>query len=106
MTEDEAKTKWCPFARQATLQTEDHYGTTQPAGPVANRWVAGPHSGGRKPKSRITLCMASACMAWRRSVAMFDRSTGEPAVPGVAAIGDLEPRYTSHGYCGLAGSPQ
>ena len=76
MTEDEAKTKWCPTAGASRFNRQDE------------------------------LCMASGCMAWRRNVAMFDRMTGEPAIPGVAAIGDLEPRYTSHGYCGLAGAPQ
>lgn len=89
-------TKWCPFARAplATAAGEVVNG----ASVVYRRASGGPDA--------ASLCIASACMAWRRNVAMFDRMTGEPAIPGFAAIGDLEPRYTSRGYCGLAGSPQ
>ncbi len=49
MTEEDAKTKWCPFAR-----------TAQPA---AN----GPYSANRKADGSFgaSSCIASACMAWR-----------------------------------------
>lgn len=52
MTEDEAKTKWCPFVR-AVLP-----GTTLPAG---NRGVGPDGTEGVKGAR----CIASACMAWR-----------------------------------------
>ena len=92
MTEDEAKTKWC-----------FHF-TASHTNPRAREWVEGDAE--VQTGAFVYACIGSACMAWRRNVAMFDRMTGEPAVPGVAAIGDLEPRYTSRGYCGLAGAPQ
>ncbi|MFN3582938.1 hypothetical protein [Phenylobacterium sp.] len=90
MTEDEAKAKWCPFARVATLQTTDHYGTVMPAGPVANRWTAG-----SKPTERIALCIGSACMAWRESRDIATNS--ETGISRAVVLG---------GYCGLAGEPQ
>ena len=81
MTEDQAKTKWCPFTR------------------IYNRTATGTPTGS-------AYCLASACMAWRRQTVFIDRATNEPAVPGKAAIGDLELWYSNEGYCGLAGAPQ
>lgn len=93
MTEDEAKTKWCPFIR-ITPETENRHAVTnrelralEPTGPV------------------VTSCIGSACMAWR--------STGE-AMFRNAATGTLTDRdLTGHGewvrpsgFCGLAGVPQ
>lgn len=49
MTEDEAKTKWCPFAR---AQTED-----EPEAAVVNRAVGG-------KADYDCYCLGSACMAW------------------------------------------
>lgn len=49
MTEDEAKTKWCPFARALIWTT----------GPSLNRYD------GDENLERETCCLASACMAWR-----------------------------------------
>lgn len=76
LTEDEAKTKWCPDARGCVS-----------SGHVVNRrqylvWEDGEK---RAPVPDSTLCLGSACMAWRwgRTV---DEETGEP-----------------RGYCGKAG---
>lgn len=94
MTEDEAKTKWCPFARQ--MVSLDNTVTGSP------NEIA---SANRFHKGKVTLCLGSGCMAWRRQTVMIDRATGEPAIPGVTAIGALEERYSAHGFCGLAGQP-
>jgi len=91
MTEDEAKAKWCP---QAIVNNGSGYN--------ANREWEGKHDSVYLKRSR---CIASECMAWRRQTVMIDRATGEPAIPGVTAIGSLEERYSAHGYCGLAGVP-
>jgi len=88
VTEEEAKTKWCPFARC------DHNAT--------NRANPGPNAdmtAGWAP------CIASACMAWRKRTVLIVRMTGERAIPGVAAQGTTEERYSGEGYCGLAGAP-
>ena|SRR3569833_914816 len=96
VTEDEAKTKWCPFARRAVLVRDTE--TKQLTGVVAsgNRFVRSANN----PR-----CIASACMAWRgrqttefssRAEAAFRRD-GRRLSPGP---GDMD------GYCGLAGAPQ
>jgi hypothetical protein len=90
MTEDEAKTKWCPFAR-----TVEHGG-----------------AGTSMPRNRVVListepatvlienliginCIASACMAWVQ--------TDNEAPP--SKEGDPEPVYKPAGRCGLASRP-
>ncbi len=79
MTGDEAKTKWCPFAR---------VGSSAVAWPSANRDVV-PDAGPRSME-RLSRCIASACMAWRGRV-MTSMGSGE----------DYD-----EGYCGLAGKPE
>ena len=49
LTEDEAKTKWCPFVRASIYEAADNDVSGNRAGPLRE-------SGG---------CIASACMAWR-----------------------------------------
>jgi len=84
LTEEEAKTKWCPFARVAGRTTSDN------AAQGCNRnYTGGPDSGG--------LCIGSACMAWRWKA----RFGTDPVNPENCA--QLEPMY---GYCGLAGRPE
>ncbi len=85
LTEEEAKTKWCPFAR-CNGETEDHY-------PISNRGdVMMPRNDTFAEGFR---CLASECMAWR--------STDNKTFP--CAPGD-EPRPSEPaGYCGLAGKP-
>jgi hypothetical protein len=53
MTEDEAKTKWCPFAR--SLVTLDNN-----VGPVNMA------SANRFPKNEMATCLGSGCMMWWR----------------------------------------
>lgn len=77
LREDEAKTKWCPFARTFDgVQTE----TIAAAASVSRQNDGSPF----KP----CLCIASACMAWR----WIERLENQ----------DLE---DIRGYCGLAGRP-
>lgn len=67
MTEDEAKTKWCPQARVPMRAAEC----------ARNRG----YIDGKAFLPEGTLCIASACMAWRTT-------------------------SSQHGYCGLAGRPR
>lgn len=77
MTEDEAKTRWCPFIRIAPA-TESHHAVTNredralDIGPVT------------------TNCIGSSCMAWRWLAE-------QPIRNGVVA--------RTEGFCGLAGRP-
>lgn len=82
MTEDEAKTKWCPFARDSET--------------AGNRSQAAP--------DKIHFpCIASACMAWRW--------TGRTEIGREGYYGDeVMIRYEASvrggdGHCGLAGQP-
>jgi hypothetical protein len=74
-TEEEARTRWCPFAR------------TYDAPPAESAIVSGTNrqTGGAGDPCR---CLASACMAWRGLGEYFDPTKGH---------------YTERGYCGLAG---
>lgn len=80
MTEDEAKLRWCPFARVTDngCATNRHAGTKK----------------GKDGKPRIlrgnALCIASECMAWRWDE--WDANGGRQMTK-------------THGYCGLAGKP-
>lgn len=97
MTEDEAKTKWCPMARDT---------------------VEGMGSFNRKGTGKAvetTLCLGSACMAWRwaegRGAGPVEETTESPPpkrgegmrwyAGGPGRFG-LFPRL---GYCGLVGKP-
>ncbi|CAB4165151.1 hypothetical protein UFOVP833_31 [uncultured Caudovirales phage] len=95
MTEDEAKTKWCPFARQATVFSRE--GAT---GGTANR--DGPHHYG-VPNVE---CIASACMAWRwEDEDAYDQRLTE--WEDAANIGGVQrgPEPMRGGFCGLGGKP-
>jgi hypothetical protein len=83
MTEDEAKTKWCPFARVSLagtkLQISPH-----------NRAEA--DHGSRVdsvPNPPYARCLGSACMAWRWA---------QEPLPAV-----VDDAVEGRGYCGLAG---
>ncbi len=103
MTEDEAKTKWCPFANQGAVS--------------AFRIISAQGTG----SGAHTLCIGSACMVWRdRSpepmdlvaihVDPTDPSHGLMTVHRESAqinkwpiLSDPVPAGT--GFCGLAGAP-
>lgn len=79
MTEEEAKTKWCPFARTKTLKFSSEDGGVA----AANRDFDG------LPIDQLHSCMASACMAWRAFNLDAQMREGGPR----------------GGFCGLAGAP-
>lgn len=84
MTEEDARKKWCPFARVVPQEAD-----TYEMGPAGNRIQL---QRDRKTVSsgaiKTAMCLASACMAWRV------RRTGELRSPVYG------------GYCGLAGRPE
>ena len=88
MTEDEAKTKWCPFARCVAGKELLTGAQTSSETPTFNR-VALP-DGYTIPHG--AKCAASACMVWQWS-----------RTPGQAAL--HIPKAEAHGQCGLAGAP-
>lgn len=88
LTEDQARTKWCPHAVASHTDPRAGFRNDEPDG---------------VPKTFA--CIASGCMAWRKLTVWIDRATNEPAIPGVTAHGALEERYSDTGYCGLAGKP-
>mgnify|MGYP001565602939 CR=1 FL=1 len=77
LTEEEAKTKWCPFGR--FIPPGEH------EGPFKESWWAMSET-----PSANQRCIASGCMAWRTSL----------IAPKVA---DKE-RYITGGYCGAFGN--
>ena len=75
MTEEEAKTKWCPHNREEPRFVR-HVSEIHPHAP--NR------------------CIGSACMAWRNELGVKSYPDGSI---------DVQLKPTGHGYCGLAGKP-
>lgn len=86
MTEDEAKTKWCPFARDSeTAGNRVRYGA--PGEAVEDDY--------RTEAAAQFPCIASACMAWR-----WDGThVNDPDDPKA----DMVWSDRSYGHCGLAG---
>jgi hypothetical protein len=68
MTEEEAREKWCPFARTQVLQTDDD-GTVY--GAAVNRTILPAPQGIMSELVAGTQCIGSRCMAWQW-VGMFD----------------------------------
>lgn len=117
MTEEQAKTKWCPYAR--TLEFEE-FNTGPAVGASVNRAVgwaalAAQEVADIKPRHR---CIASECMAWRTvdKRLLLDVGTepggawvkrGEPVDSALPLeIGDKDQEWVlTGGYCGLAGAP-
>ena len=78
-TEDEAKTKWCPFTRPVFPQFQDC------GFQAGNRNYVKP---GEDQTTEQTRCIASACMAWRE-----------------IEYGQAYKGGKRLGYCGLVGKP-
>jgi hypothetical protein len=105
MTEDEAKTKWCPFVRQiGTLrnsQSNEVFATGS-----QNR---GHQMGGALHNC---MCIGSGCMAWRwnKDFALQEISTGKIQKAPLPASWDGSKHFSidvpseTEGFCGLAGT--
>jgi hypothetical protein len=124
MTEEQAKTKWCPYARTLAYDTFKNPATNEwePATASINR-EAGHYDKRGMETVQVSgrhRCIASECMAWRAvdKTAEWDVESGSPG-PGWVKVGEpkphpmpLEPGEMGQewrlvgGYCGLAGSPQ
>lgn len=78
MTEQEARKKWCPFARRGAVLDENYVAAVNRLSDMDN-W----------PK-----CIASDCMAWRWSEELDKGWAGKDGT-----------NKTNDGYCGLAGKP-
>ncbi len=97
LTEDEAKTKWCPFARVGNKSGRAH---------ASNRLAI-------QDSDKIDIpfnsfCIGSACMAWRQSQKRNpDWKPNHSFMSGpILHPDDEEPAHIpdeAHGYCGLAG---
>lgn len=96
MTEEDAKTRWCPFSRVSCS-----------GGPIEGNHAANRRATGGSISPEY-LCIASACMAWRW--ALVERTSDDSGQP-VETWPDLMPFHpkgtllTRHGICGLAGKP-
>lgn len=107
MTEDEAKLRWCPFARDSeTSGNRLRYGGYGES--VDPQY--GAKAAGEFP------CIASACMAWRWTDPANDTqytAEGVPAQgpewvrgPDKIVVKWDRPRLGRAGFCGLAGAPE
>ena len=81
LTEEEARTKWCPYIR---IHEQPPLGIGGPNMYAYNR----PHN-----MSSMT-CIASECMAWRMLI-----------IENKAREREFGPRVEPLGYCGLVGEP-
>ena len=96
MTEEEAKTKWCPHVRLACGESNKVF----PDLPVFNM-VAHPKGPGAMPNA--AKCIASACMAWRWDMkweSATEEGQGGDLVLRLKPLNG-KPRM---GWCGLAGN--
>jgi hypothetical protein len=87
MTEEEAKTKWCPFVR---------------AGSALGGYLSNRIEGNGVPS---TLCIGSACMAWRWGAMYTFGTEWNPNTGQPQAFPESMKVSTTEGYCGLAGKP-
>jgi hypothetical protein len=98
LTEEEAKTKWCPFARVAGT------GVAYASTPHAEAWPVTVNRGGQGERDEVC-CIASACMAWRWADEYRSSSGGCGSSDFLQAAGYPKP-YEQLGYCGIAGRPE
>ena len=82
LTEDEAKTKWCPHAVASHTDPRGH-------SKYKNERLGLPED------TFVHACIGSACMAWRWADGPHDDVDGDTRLDGTVA--------KAQGYCGLAG---
>lgn len=82
MTEDEAKTKWCPFVRRAF-----RFSAIDDLAVPVNRGAEGKIGGCQ--------CIASACIAWRWEIEFS--ASGRAKVSDEGYCGLVSLQYTSNG---------
>lgn len=104
MTEQEAKAKWCPFARVAVTLREESSGTFYAAAsanrvPISEAVAINGATDRLNPES--ARCLGSACMAWR-----WIKDGWTLDFEGVNAVFRRAKSGELHGYCGLAGEQQ
>jgi len=87
-TEQEAKTKWCPYANV--------YVAYQGTGAAGNRGL-----GDGQANTAKALCLASGCMAWRKVDQVGIGPNGEKRDRDM----DGRTRWVDRGYCGAFGAP-
>lgn len=89
MTEDEAKTKWCPqYQVNGGTDADDNRST---------RFL--PETKAYGPSLLNAKCIGSACMAWRWDRELWQLQTDEKGM----CLRKEDGIY--HGFCGLAGKP-
>jgi len=100
MTEDEAKTKWCPHYQVTSTDDDDNRSTR--FDPATKTYSA---------TLKDACCLGSACMAWRWN---DERNPDWRPRHGMMSVGyeehpDDRPsawrKSTTDGFCGLAGRP-
>ncbi len=87
MTEDKAKTKWCPFVRY-TADSEGDVASNRCSNFIVELDIA----------TDASSCIGSQCMAWR-----WNQSPTDNAQRQQQASDPLGQLRGPHGYCGLAG---
>lgn len=112
MTEDEAKAKWCPFARTLECAHADQR-CEQPVSASVNREVGNYDGAGNETVVIMGRhrCIGAECMAWRwsgdqvepGSITEIAGHMREHSVGPLDAVGATS-RKVRHGFCGLAGA--
>lgn len=87
MTEDEAKTKWCPFARVAWMEGQFPDGYAIPV----NRQATGERTKEHEHLPPEPKCIGSSCMAWREI-----KPTGLKFIPCDDQFAFIEPSRPDH----------
>lgn len=97
MTEDEAKTKWCPFARQLGILRASVASGKEDAIVAQGTQNRGYTMGGALSNC---MCLGAGCMAWRfrESLEFRAKADAEFHKSGMRLA-------STEGYCGLAGTP-
>lgn len=90
MTEGEAKTKWCPFAKSRSAQW--HRTTIEP---MQAKFLD-------ENNDVSTGCVASDCMAWRQTSPAVSLTFDDAE----KAAGNKDIHTPASGFCGLAGAPR